>query len=169
MMHQIFIPMEHHGKIPWKWPPCQSTPERWWDCIYIYLRTWLCLISWFLNPLVEQKNQVIQAVTFLGWWKRDPFKGLFVTSNDRGWKGHGLNHQEEFVSFILEWNNQIAEFFFVNGLFFPCSFIDGVVSATFFLTGSQGFLETWTIWIWRCTSCCLFPSTLPPKPAKIVA
>ena len=42
----------------------------------IYLRKWLCLISWFFNALVEQKNQVIQAVTFLGWWKRDPFKGL---------------------------------------------------------------------------------------------
>ena len=24
--------------------------------------------------------------------KRDPFKGWKVTSNDRGWKGHGLNH-----------------------------------------------------------------------------
>ena len=34
---------------------------------------------------------VIQFVTFLGWLS-DPFKGLLVTSNVWGSKGHGLNH-----------------------------------------------------------------------------
>ena len=28
-------------------------------------------------------------VTLLGWWKRDPFKGFFVTSREQN--GHGLN------------------------------------------------------------------------------
>ena len=40
-------------------------------------------------------------MTFLGWWKRDPFKGLLVTSNDRGWKGHELNHLE--LGGFLKW------------------------------------------------------------------
>ena len=38
----------------------------------------------------------------------NPFKGFFVTSNDRGRKGHGLNHLfffpegfEDFVFFLL--------------------------------------------------------------------
>ena len=38
---------------------------------------------------------VLQAVTFLGWWRAlsDPFlRGLLVTSNVWGWKGHELNH-----------------------------------------------------------------------------
>ena len=33
-------------------------------------------------PFHKKKgDQVIQVVTFLGWWKRDPFKGFSVTSN----------------------------------------------------------------------------------------
>ena len=45
------------------------------------------LESQFLNI-----HLAILLETFLAWWKRDPFQGLFVTSNDRGWKGHELNH-----------------------------------------------------------------------------
>ena len=33
-------------------------------------------------------------VTFLGWWKRDPFKRCWWPPT-RGYKGHGLNHLDE--------------------------------------------------------------------------
>ena len=54
-------------------------------------------------------------VTFLGWLS-DPFKGLWVTSNYRGWKGHELNHLGMFFFFfscLLVWQ------FVASGCVFP--------------------------------------------------
>ena len=45
-----------------------------------------------------------KAVTFLGWWVHVTLlRGWdgWVTSNDRGWKGHGLNHLVYIVSFWM--------------------------------------------------------------------
>ena len=71
----------------------------------------MTLISWFFNALVEQKNQVIQSDLF-GMVKTWPFQGVKSWPPTIGDEKGTLNHQEEFVSFILERNNQIAEFFF---------------------------------------------------------
>ena len=52
---------------------------------------WLVISCKFFK--METKHPGDSAiVTFLGWWKRDPFKGWIVTSNVWGWKGHELNH-----------------------------------------------------------------------------
>ena len=58
-----------------------------------------CLFVLKKQQKTLKKNlAILRLVTFLGWWNRDPFKWLLVTSNDRGWTGHGLNHLD-FVVF----------------------------------------------------------------------
>ena len=55
--------------------------------------------SWF--PTLA-KYLVIQFVTFLGWWVHVTLsRGENVTSNDRGWKGHELNHLVK-MCFIIQ-------------------------------------------------------------------
>ena len=51
-----------------------------------------CKVFFRTKCLMEGFPSNSANVTFSGWWKRDPVQGLLVTSNDRGWKGHELNH-----------------------------------------------------------------------------
>ena len=60
--------------------------------IFMVLSTMNCLIAQV--PSWAKKFLAILLVTFLGWWKRDPFKGCWWPPI-RGSKGHGLNHLVE--------------------------------------------------------------------------
>ena len=58
-------------------------------------QTLICLRSTYNWKIFQEKfiNLAILLVTFLGWWKRDLFKGCWWPPN-RVYKGHGLNHLE---------------------------------------------------------------------------
>ena len=66
--------------------------------------------------LKKKKRARWFKVTFLGWWKHDPFKGLSDLLQ-WGWKGHGLNHLADVVFdvgcflFVVEFYERCVFFF----------------------------------------------------------
>ena len=68
-------------------------------------------ISISTNPLEKKGGRyyplaIMRLWPFLGMVTvSDPYRWLLVTSNDRGWKGHGLNHLAGFSSYysLSQW------------------------------------------------------------------
>ena len=67
---------------------------------FVCTKTMMILVcDWHTKIKCEPRKKkllVIQAVTFLGWWKRDPFKGLFdlQLGDEKG----TLNHLAQILS-----------------------------------------------------------------------
>ena len=93
-------------------------------------------------------------VTLFGMFKGAPFKWLLVTSNDRGWKGHELNHlgYRDMWSILIDLQpNQVRKMEGVRvTLFLVCLWVGKLPYISSFLkqlTKSWGFLHfRLTLW-----------------------